>query len=230
MGLDAMGICLLTYKTSLQIKDITPVDNIAGHVIFLLTLFVMELKKKTKSFVEINLVIFTSHFFNFLTFEFFLIKLNVIGCAWSLKSPVDPSMIRKWKNVSLVVQGTGQIKWPSQILISPLLPLSSLASIFPCVTSPSSTSVFDYWGSEQLNDSFSRELLATLHFHLQVRVKREKNTTNNIMNALMFITYVKCFWHYIKFVLKKVMLKEHYHVWYCTNKFDLKSKVPRILS
>ena len=48
MGLDVMGICLLTYKTSLQIKDITPVDNIAGHVIFILTLFVMELKKKLK--------------------------------------------------------------------------------------------------------------------------------------------------------------------------------------
>ena len=48
MGLDAMGTCLLTYKTSLQIKDITPVDNTACHLIFLLTLFVIEFLKKKK--------------------------------------------------------------------------------------------------------------------------------------------------------------------------------------
>ena len=40
------GYLLTDYKTSLQIKDITPVYNTAGHPIFLLTLFVMELKTK----------------------------------------------------------------------------------------------------------------------------------------------------------------------------------------
>ena len=60
-----MGICLLTYKTSLHIKDITPVDNTACHLIFLLTLFVIELKKKkeTKTFMEISVVIFANIFF-----------------------------------------------------------------------------------------------------------------------------------------------------------------------
>lgn len=70
--------------------------------------------------MEISVVIFANFFFNFLTFEF--IKLNMIGCAQSQKSQVDPTMIRKWKNVSLVVQGTDQIKWPLSNSNFPLSP------------------------------------------------------------------------------------------------------------